>query len=183
MFKVHLFEREEFPRKTHYIHLAIYLAIAALAIVLDQLTKWLVVQNMELKESIPLWEGVFHFTYVTNTGAAFSMLNEPNQRWIFILISSVAIVALLFYLWADKTLPRLGGVSLAMILGGGIGNMIDRLALGYVVDFFEFRLINFAVFNVADSFVCIGAGMMILTLILTWVEEFKKKKNSKEEPS
>ena len=88
----------------------------------------------------------------------------------------LTIVGICFYLWADRTVPLLGGVSLAMILGGGVGNMIDRLSEAKaVVDFFDFRLINFAVFNVADVFVCVGAGLMLLTLILTWVEEFKKK--------
>ena len=177
MIRVRLFERQEASFRRHMIHLGIYAAIAALVVLLDQITKAIVVRTMEIGESIPWWEGVFHITRVRpNPGAAFSMFSSPDQRWIFLTFSTVAIVGICFYLWADRTVPVLGGVSLAMILGGGIGNMIDRLSEAKaVVDFFDFCLINFAVFNVADVFVCVGAGLMLLTLILTWVEEFKKK--------
>ena len=87
------------------------------------------------------------------------------------VVSAVSIVALSVYLIRKKPRSRLLCLSLAFVIGGGIGNMIDRVALGYVVDMIDFRLIHFAVFNVADSFVCVGAGMLMLYLILSMRRE------------
>ena len=157
----------------------ILIAIILGVIGLDQLTKWLTVVNLDEWESFPLWQNVFHFTYVRNTGMAFGMLKD--HRWVFIVFSTVSIVALLVYLFCFRPESRWMQVSLAFIVGGGIGNMIDRILLGYVVDFFDFRLINFAVFNVADSFVCIGAGMMILYLVIDLVREIKLERAKKAE--
>ena len=92
------------------------------------------------------------------------------------LVSSIAIIGMLFYLYSGLTPGRLYEISLSMIISGGIGNMIDRVALGYVVDMIDFRIINFAVFNAADSFVCVGAGLLVLALILDIVKDTKKKK-------
>ena len=143
---------------------------------LDQITKWLTVISLDLYESFPLIEGVFHFTYVQNTGAAFGMLKD--HRWIFLVISTVAMIALSIMLWKNRKGSKLLCVALAMIIGGGIGNMIDRCLLGYVIDFLDFTLINFAVFNVADSFVCVGVGLFILELILEMKKEIKDGKNN-----
>ena len=152
----------------------ILIAIIAGVIGLDQLTKWLTVVNLEEWESFPLWQDVFHFTYVKNTGMAFGMMQ--NHRWVFMVFSTVAIIGLAIYLFRFRPESRWMQVSLAMIIGGGIGNMIDRVALGYVIDFIDFTLIDFAVFNVADSFVCVGAGMMIVYLIADIVKDLKKSK-------
>ena len=157
----------------------VWLIIMAGTIVLDQLTKWLTVINLDLGETFPLIENVFHFTYVRNTGAAFSMFSEPDQRWIFMSISTVALVALAVYLWKNRNGSKLLCVALSFIIGGGIGNMIDRCVLKYVIDMLDFRLINFAVFNVADSFVCIGVGMFALQVILEEIAEMKKEKAAK----
>lgn len=140
------------------------LLITAIGILLDQATKLLVSGTMELGESIPLLEGVLHITYIQNRGAAFGML--ADNRWVFLIISTVTILAISGYLALTKSRQPLYIVSLSMILSGGIGNMIDRLALGYVVDFIDFRLINFAVFNGADSFVCVGAALLFLAVLL-----------------
>ena len=142
-------------------------------IFLDQLTKWLTVIYLEEWESYPLWKDVFHFTFVKNRGAAFGMLSD--HRWVFMLFSTVAIVGISIYLFGFCKEGAWVKVSLAMIVGGGIGNMIDRIALGYVVDFIDFRLINFAIFNGADSFVCVGAGLLILSLVLDIIKENKEK--------
>lgn len=141
----------------------------------DQLTKWLAVILLKGKESFPLWEGVFHFTYVENTGAAFGMLKD--QRWVFMILSTVMIVAFLVYFVIQyKSTDNLFRTAMSMVIAGGIGNMIDRSTLGYVVDFFDFTLIDFAVFNVADSFVCVGAGLFVLWVILDTVKNLKAKK-------
>ena len=157
----------------------VWLIIIAGTIFLDQLTKWLTVINLDFGETFPLIEGVFHFTYVRNTGAAFSIFNEPDQRWIFMSISTVAIIALSIYLWKNRRGNKLLCVALSFIVGGGIGNMIDRCLLKYVIDMLDFRLINFAVFNVADSFVCIGVGLFALQMILEEVAAMKKEKAAK----
>ncbi len=140
------------------------LGITLLGILLDQLTKYLAVRYLEPIPTHPLWRGVLHLTYVENRGAAFGML--ADSRWVFMVISTAAILGLLvWFCFFTKSYRYLTTVSIALIVSGGIGNMIDRVALGYVVDFIDFRLINFAVFNVADSLVCIGAGLLILAVL------------------
>ena len=143
---------------------------------LDQLTKWLTVINLEEYETIPIWENVFHFTFYKNDGAAFGILDGPNQRWIFMVFSTVAIIGLLVYLFAFRPQSRYVQITLAMIVGGGIGNMIDRILLGYVIDFIDVRLIHFAIFNVADSFITVGAFMLMGYLIWDMIREYKAEK-------
>ena len=104
-----------------------------------------------------------------------------DQRWVFIVVSCVAIVGIGIYLFFGKASNTLMGISMALIVSGGIANMIDRIFLGYVVDFLYFKLIDFAIFNIADSFVCVGAGLMILALILELVAESKKAKSGGKE--
>ena len=154
----------------------IYSLVIAVGIILDQLTKWLSVKYLMAVNTVPIIKNVLHLTYVENTGAAFGMLKD--HRWVFIVVSTVAILAFIAYLYLGHADSTLSGIAFAMIISGGIGNMIDRLALGYVVDFIDFRLINFAVFNGADSFVCVGAGLLILALILEIVKESKAQKNN-----
>ena len=157
--------------------------IIAGVVFLDQLSKWLTVINLEYiappedPATIPVIKDVFHFTYVRNPGAAFSMFSAPDQRWIFMSISSIAIVALAAYLWFNRKGSKLLCIGLSFIIGGGIGNMIDRCALKYVIDMFDFRLIQFAIFNVADSFVCVGVGMFALAVILEELQTAKKSKS------
>ena len=160
----------------------IWLALIAVTVFLDQITKYLTILYLKPIDTQPLWEGVLHLTYVENTGAAFGMMKD--SRWIFMVTSTVAIVGILVYMvyrtYIKKNpLPWMEALSLSLIVGGGIGNMIDRTVLGYVVDMIDFRLINFAVFNVADSFVCVGAGLMVLYLIREMVKETKAEKAQK----
>lgn len=155
----------------------LWIAIMVLAIFLDQLTKYLTILFLKPIDTLPIIEDVVHLTYVENTGAAFGMMKD--QRWLFMVVSTVAIIALLIYLFRKKTQSKLENLAIAFIVGGGIGNMIDRVVLGYVVDMIDFRLINFAVFNVADSFVCVGAGLLMLYIILTGVKEYKEEKARK----
>ena len=148
--------------------------IIVIGIILDQLTKWLSAEFLTKVTTCPLIEGVLHLTYVENTGAAFGMMKDA--RWIFLSVSTVAILAFGAYVYLGHAKNMLYLVSISMVVSGGIGNMIDRLALGYVVDFIDFRLINFAVFNGADSFVCVGAGLLVLALVREMIEESKAKK-------
>lgn len=162
---------------TEYV---IYVAVIAVGIILDQLTKWLSVKYLQpiYPDSIPIIKNVFQLTYVENDGAAFGMLD--NHRMLFMVPSVIMIVVLSLYLFLGLAENKLYAVSVAMIISGGIGNMIDRIALGYVVDMLDFVLINFAVFNVADSFVCVGAGLLIFALVLDLIKEFKAKKAEEE---
>ena len=141
---------------------------------LDQLTKYLVVSNMALHESIDIIPGVFRFTYIQNDGAAFGSLD--NARWVFMVLSTVAIIGILVYMFWKKPQNKLMLSALILIVSGGIGNMIDRIALGYVIDFLDFCAfpkVWMWVFNVADSFVCIGAGLLILWLVLDMIRDYK----------
>ncbi len=157
----------------------IWLAIIVVTVFLDQITKYLTILYLKPIDTLPLWEDVLHLTYVENTGAAFGMMKD--SRWIFMVTSTLAIIGILGYMiWRvgikKQRLPLMEALSLSFIVGGGIGNMIDRTLLGYVVDMIDFRLIHFAVFNVADSFVCVGAGLMILYLVLEMVKEARSEK-------
>lgn len=159
----------------------IWFFVIAGVIFVDQLSKWLIVTYLP-DAGVDLIAGVFRFTYVENRGAAFGMLED--QRWIFIVISTLALAAMAFYMFKFKPEGWLVRCSLAFIIGGGIGNMIDRVLLGYVIDFFDFcafpQLWKW-VFNVADAFVCVGAGMLILYLILDTVKAAKQEKAKKAE--
>ncbi len=152
----------------------LYSVIIVCGIVLDQITKALASAYLTAVETCPIIKGVIHLTYAENTGMAFGMLKD--KRWVFMTVSTVLIIAMGLYLYLAKSEGRLYDISIAMIVSGGIGNMIDRIGLGYVVDFIDFRLINFAIFNGADSFVCVGAGLLVLALILDLAKESKNKK-------
>lgn len=151
----------------------LYYMIALLVFLVDRGTKWLIVKNMELGESIPLWEGVFHLTSHRNRGAAFGILQ--NQRAFFIIITVVIIVGIIWYMRKAMRESKLVAWSLALILGGAVGNFYDRLLTGEVVDFFDFILIRYPIFNVADAAIVIGVGLFILDAIRDMVVQRQEK--------
>lgn len=165
-------------KKLKAIYYVIYTAVILGGIGIDQLSKLLAVKLLAPVGSVPIWSGVLHLTYVENKGAAFGML--ADHRWVFMTVSSIAIIGIALYLYSGRSTGKLFTSALMLIVSGGIGNMIDRLALGYVVDFIDFALIDFAVFNIADSFVCVGAGILILSLVLDIVSETKLAKANKD---
>ena len=163
----------------------LYAGIILLGIVIDQLTKLLSANFLTKVTTVPLIKDVLHLTYVENRGAAWGML--ANHRWVFMVFSTLAILLLGVYLFRgisylsdkreDGTYPPIDllcGISLSLIVSGGIGNMIDRVVLGYVVDFIDFRLIDFPVFNGADCFVTVGAFLLAFYLILSLIPKKKK---------
>lgn len=155
----------------------LYLLLAALMVVADQLIKYWTVTVLQPIGSIPLWEGVFHLTYVENTGAAFSML-EGRQG--FFIVVTVAAFLFMAYLYKTGMIRGvLGNLCIAFILGGAVGNFIDRLRLGYVIDMFDFCLINFAVFNFADICITIGGALFVLLAILDYKAEVEAEKAKK----
>lgn len=155
--------------------------IVLFGVLLDQLSKILVVSNLDyIKENEPitLIKRLINLTYTENRGAAFGMLDE--HRWVFMSVSVIAIVGVLVYLFGFCKEGWTFQIGLSLIISGGIGNMIDRVALGYVVDMLEFDFMEFAIFNVADSFICIGAGLVILMLIIELIKESKKNDKNQE---
>lgn len=144
----------------------LFFLLMAGVILADQLTKILALQYLAPVGSYPLWEDVLHLTYVENTGAAFGMLKD--HRWVFLVISTVALGGMIVYMFLNKNRHPLETVAVAFIVGGGIGNMIDRAARGFVVDFVDVKCIPFwkYIFNVADIFVCVGCGLFILYVLL-----------------
>ncbi|TCS84391.1 signal peptidase II [Tepidibacillus fermentans] len=143
----------------------LYYIVSFVVVLIDQLSKWMVVHNMALYESIPLIEGWFHITSTRNRGAAFSILQ--NQRVFFIILTLVVVIFLVYYIWQIRYTQKLFALGLALILGGAIGNLIDRVLTGEVIDFIDVRIINFAIFNIADSAITIGVIFVIWELFFT----------------
>ena len=151
-----------------------YLLIAAI-LLLDQIVKYVVRANMYLGESIPVIKNVFHFTYVQNRGAAFNMFDGMS-----LFLTMVPLIALVFAVWyMEKHLNDHGTLLLSMILiiSGGIGNLIDRVWLGYVTDLFDFCLIDFPVFNIADIAICVGCFFLIVFMFFFDKENEGEKAN------
>ncbi len=150
-----------------------YYAIAIIVIIVDQFTKWLVVQNMELRQSIPIIENVFHLTSHRNAGAAFGMLQ--GQMWLFFIATIAVLIIVPYYIQKEGKNNPLFGITMGLVLGGAIGNFIDRLLFGEVVDFLDVYIgtYNFPIFNVADSALVVGVGMLI---IYVFKEEKKQEK-------
>ena len=145
-------------------------------VALDQWTKFLVLEHIPLYGHVDAIPGLFHLTYVRNTGAAFSALS--GMQWLFIVLFAVLTAALL-YEYFKKPLPftKVERWLIAAIYGGGVGNMIDRVRMGFVVDMIEVEFMEFAVFNVADCFITCGCILLMLHLIFFnkqfWKEEKK----------
>lgn len=133
------------------------LGIACVVTILDQLVKWIVVTHMEWGESIPLIPNVFHLTYILNPGAAFGIL--AYQRWFFLLIVLVLFGAFFAFRKRIPAKPAYFPAAIGMLLGGALGNAIDRVRFSGVVDFFDFRI--WPIFNVADIFICVGVALIV----------------------
>ena len=148
-------------------------AIIFVIIAVDQIIKFLVLNTLAIGQTVPLIDGVFHFTYVRNFGAAFSIL-QNRQEFLIIVTGLVMIVILIYLLKNAKHFDSLAIISLSMIVGGGVGNIIDRVRYGFVVDYLDFRLIHFPVFNFADCCIVVGAIMMLLYVFFMAKENGEK---------
>ena len=131
---------------------------AAVLVGLDQFFKYLAVTNLKPVHDVPLIQGWLHLTYEENRGAAFGIL--ANARWVFISISIILVIAAVILVILKKADHPMSQTAAALIIAGGIGNLIDRISAGYVVDYINVEIINFAVFNFADMCVCIGAVLL-----------------------
>lgn len=148
------------------------LAALLILVIIDQWSKELAVHGLKDRDTIVLIPGVFELFYLENRGAAFGIFE--NMRWMFLFGTGLILVLTIFlfrrFPKKRKYIPFL--VSLTMIAAGGIGNLIDRLRLGYVIDFFYFSLIDFPVFNVADIYVTVGVALFAILYLITGEEEF-----------
>lgn len=154
-------------------------AVFILAIVaLDAAVKTLVVANLKQVGSVVLLPGVFALTYAENTGAAFSILS--GSQWFLTAVRVVGILAILWFLWKGTFRHPVGVVAAAAVVGGGIGNLIDLIRYGYVVDMFEFLFVRFAIFNVADCF--ITGGVVLLAVYILFFHDRGEKKEGLKEP-
>lgn len=155
-----------------------------LLIIVDQVSKYYAVCRLKGQKPYIIWDGVFELHYLENRGAAFGMLQNGK---VFFVFAAVLMMTMIVYVLSKvptekKYLPW--HIFLMLIGAGGIGNMIDRLRLDYVIDFLYFKLIDFPIFNVADIYVTIGTALLVIFLVFVWREEdlnflsFKLQKNS-----
>ena len=151
----------------------LYAVIAVALVILDQVVKVLVRTYIPLGTSVGFLPGIMDLTYVQNTGAAFSLFRE--HTWLLALISAVASVVLVVLLIRRVFSSTAANVLLSVVLSGAVGNLIDRLFLGYVTDMFKTTFMNFAVFNVAD--ICLVCGIIALCVYVVFFESREKKKD------
>ena len=180
---------QDLYKKKTLIDYIIYASVLVGGVLIDQLSKWLTVKFMDLHEHIPVIKfgdlTVASFYHIRNDGAAFGMLDDA--RWVFNTVSIVAVIVMLSMLFLGHMETKLSGIALSMMISGGIGNMIDRFSIGYVVDMIHLDIFNHSrlfasvntVFNVADSFVCIGGALLVLGLTIEMIAEIKKEKLAK----
>ena len=163
-------EQEEFS-----MHFALFALFAGLIVAADQISKYFTVACIALGERVPFIPGLIRLTYVRNTGAAFSSFE--GQQWLFALIFIVFTV-LVIWEYFKKSMPftKLERWCIAAIYGGGLGNMIDRVRLGYVVDMIETEFMVFPVFNIADCFITCGCILMMISLVFINKEFWKEEK-------
>jgi len=153
-----------------------WLWLSLLAVILDQGSKLVIAGSMQLYQSIPIMP-YFNLTYVHNTGAAFSFLSEAGgwQRWFFAGLAFVISIVIAVWLARLKQHETLLAVALSLVLGGAIGNLIDRLAYGYVIDFLDvyYQTWHWPAFNIADSAITLGVILMLVESFGLWKSEEK----------
>lgn len=147
----------------------LFATISVIGIIIDQLTKIYIDRSMQLFDSIPIAENFFHITYVRNKGAAFSFLSNASWRIpFFITVSAIAAIVILIAFRKLRDDQRLAQTALAMIFSGAVGNLIDRVRLGEVIDFLDAHWYrhHWPAFNVADSLICVGVFLLAVDMIL-----------------
>lgn len=142
---------------------------SAVIVVLDQIVKYLIKTNFALHEVRPLVNGVLSLTYERNTGAAFSLLRE--HTWLLTAVSAIFAIIIIWFMLKKYIKHPLGVWSLAAVLGGAVGNLIDRIAYGFVIDMFKTEFINFAIFNIADVFITCGGILLCVYLLFFYKKD------------
>lgn len=159
-----------FMKKNKTVSTVLAVVVAVLILVTDQVSKYLVIKNFSLTDSMPVIPGIVNLTYIHNTGAAFGILKD--QSWILLGITIAAMLVCIGVVFKNLYKSQLVHWAVLLVLSGGLGNMIDRIfRRGNVVDFIELAFVDFPIFNIADCAVCIGVGILILYFVL---DAFKK---------
>ena len=163
----------------------ITIILAAVVVALDQISKFFVFRDLKPVTDIPVWDGVLHLHYTQNPGASFGML--PGFRWVFLALSLLFVTAVFIFVIKKRgKIDVFALVSLGLICGGALGNAIDRIRFGYVIDFVYFKLINFAIFNLADSCIVIGGILLGIYVLFVYREPEKnqvpEEKKENEQP-
>ena len=153
-----------------------FLWITGIALILDQLTKWWVLQTMELYESIPVLGSFFKFTYIHNPGAVFGL--KLGNPYVHLALACIALIVVVGLLWRLPPDDRVSAIGLTLVLGGAIGNIIDRARFGVVIDFLDFGFgdVRWWVFNLADTWVSVGTILLLFTFGMT--SKDREPKNS-----
>ena len=150
---------------------------SVLIVIADQVSKYFIVANFELGESVTAIDGILNITYINNSGAAFGILQ--NQTWIFLGITVLIMIICIGMLIKKTYSSKIMLWAILLVLAGGLGNMIDRIFRnGNVVDFLEFGFIKFPIFNIADCSIVIGTGLIILYFIVDFFVDVKNKNES-----
>lgn len=158
----------------------LFIFAAVLLVALDQAVKYWAFTVLQAQGTLPLIENVFHLTYVENRGAAFSLLSAQNWPWLFVVLAAVITIVAFVALYKGWLQTALGRWSVVLIVAGAVGNAVDRIWHGFVVDLFDFRLIGFPVFNVADIFICVGGVLFVLYFM---VQHKDAPKETETEPN
>lgn len=148
--------------------MTLIIILSIILLIVDQISKLLVVKLIDINHAIEIIKNFFYLTYTHNTGAAFSILT--GQRIFLILVAVVILIIIFNYLIKNKVEGKINTLAFSLIIGGSLGNLLDRIIRGYVVDFLDFKIFgyNFPVFNLADTFIVVG---VLLLLIMTFRKE------------
>lgn len=159
----------------------LYYILALIVILLDQFTKWTIVINMQLSESIKIIENFLYITSHRNKGAAWGILQ--GQMWFFYIVTVIVLIGIVYYIQKHVQHRILMGIALGLMLGGAVGNFIDRLFRKEVVDFIDTYIFgyDFPIFNVADASLCIGVGLFFVHMLIETRKERKDAKNRQSE--
>ena len=155
--------------------MTLIIILSIILLIIDQISKILVVRLIDINNGIEVIKNFFYLTYTHNTGAAFSILT--GQRIFLILIAIVILIILFNYIRKNKIEGKINKLAFSLIIGGSLGNLIDRIIRGYVVDFLDFKIFgyNFPVFNLADTFIVIGAFLLLIITIRKEVKHDNRK--------
>ena len=158
----------------------ITLIVSVLLVAIDQISKYLIITNINYGHSVEILPGVVDFTYIHNTGAAFGMLQ--GKSWVLLSVSAIVVLVCLALLLKKTFNSKLLFCAISLIMAGGLGNMIDRIfRAGNVIDFIELKFVDFAVFNFADCCVTIGAILIIYDFFREWIRDLQAAKKTAEE--
>lgn len=157
------------------IAVILYCIAVLVLVAADQITKYWAVNSLAGRDSVPVIGDYLRFTYAENTGASFSMLS--GKRAFLVIFPAVVLIAILVVIISHRLKSVKWNIPLVLIAAGGIGNLIDRIRLGYVIDFIDLHAINFAIFNVADT--CVTIGVALLIILFLWHEGVFKRRKSR----